>query len=528
MSRRNVTQKSLGALISVPAFILILLLSTGTAALAATGNQNLSISAQSQTGAALTGYYIQVSNSLGQVVQTGFSPGVFALSTGSYTVSVGDYGGEYFSHWNDSVTTRVHHVTIASSPVSLTASYTTTPGGLGTGSSIIVQSQYTNGAALTGMYVVLAQSGTTAATDFTPAGFSTTSGQTYTVTVYDYTGAYFNHWSTGATTRTLSVTATSSQATLTAVYCTTKTGCGSSGPTIVVGAQYSNGTALAGMYTELQLNGNIVATGFTPVSFAVTNGQSYTVTVSNYEGLFFNEWTNGYSVRTMPVTANSSTTTETAVFTTTQQAPPPTGYSITVNSNLFNGTAVNGFYVDVRVNGNHIASGFTPVTIPSLEPGVQYQVVVYWFGNYYFREFSNGDLNRYGLVTFNSTGPTSVTLDALYQYVPASQAADLNVVAELPNGTVIGSTFNNTTYIQHTPGLWLTIAPGSGAPFTGSFTGGSILPFVLFNNAPYTIAMSAGYQNYQFAYWKDTGSTNAVRTITLAGSATYIAVYTLT
>lgn len=527
MFQKTAPHKSLGALISIPAFVLILALSTGASAVAATSTQNLSISTQTEGGSALTGYYIQVSNGLGQVVQTGFSPDVFALAAGSYTVSVGDYGGQYFSHWSDGTTSRTDTITISSSSVSLIAYYTTTPGGVGSGASFLVESQYYNGAALSGMYAVVAHSGTTVGTGFTPAGFSATSGTSYSITAYDYTGAYFNHWSTNATTRTISVTATSSLTTLTAVYCPTRTGCGSSGPMIAVGSQYSNGTSLAGMYTELQLNGNIVATGFTPVSFPAVNGQSYTVTVSDYGSLYFNKWTDGYSVRTMPVTANGSTTTETAVFTTTQQAPPTTGYSITVNSNLLNGTAAAGFYVDVRVNGNHIDSGFTPVTISNLEPGIQYQVVAYWFGNYYFREFSNGDLNRYGLVTFNSTGPTSVTLDALYQYVPQSEASDLNVMAELPNGTVIGSTFNNTTYIQHTPGMWLTVAPGSGSPFTGTFTGGSILPFVLFNNQPYTISMSAGYGVYQFAYWKDTGSTSAVRVITLTGDQSYIAVYTI-
>jgi hypothetical protein len=430
---RIVSQKTYWSAFSIAAFLSFLLLSTGMTALAVSSvSQNLSVSTQTQDGSALTGYYIQIVNSSGQAVQTGFSPGVFVLAAGSYTVSVGDFSGQYFSHWSDGTTTRAHPITITSSaPVSLTA-----------------------------------------------------------------------------------------------IYCSIQGGCGSSsGPEIAVGSRYSNGSSLVGMFTELQQNGNIVSTGYTPVSFPVNNGQNYTVTVSNYGTNYFNQWGNGFSVRSMPVMANSSTTSLTAVFTTTQQSPPPTGYSITIKSNDLNGTALTGFYIDVRVNGNHIASGFTPVTIQSLEPGVQYQIVTYWYGNYYFREFSNGDLNRYALVTFNSTGATSVTYDALYQYVPKSQAADLNVIAELPNGTLLGTTFNNTGYIQHTPGMWLTITPGSGTPFTGTFTGGSILPFVLFNTQPYTISMTAGYQNYQFAYWKDNNSTNPDRTITLNGNDTYIAVY---
>ena len=59
--------------------------------------------------------------------------------------------------------------------------------------------------------------------------------------------------------------------------------------------------------------------------------------------------------------------------------------------------------------------------------------------------------------------------------------------AQFPNGTQIGTTFNNTDYIQHTPGMWLTVTPpGSSQPFTGSFTGGSILPFILFKGQTYT------------------------------------------
>jgi len=378
------------------------------------------------------------------------------------------------------------------------------------------------------MYATIEMNGLALGSGFTPAGFSVSSGDVYSIAVSNYAGAYFSHWSTNATARTITVTATSSQTVLTAIFCPTLGGCGSpSGPAIEVGSMYSNGSSLAGIFTELQQNGNIVSTGFTPASFPVISGQSYTVTVSNYGSSYFNKWSNGFSVRTIPVTANSSTTALTAVFTTTQQAPPTTGYSITIDSKNINGSAASGFLVNVRVNGNSIASGFTPVTIPNLEPGVQYQIVTYWYGNYYFREFSNGDLNRYALVTFNSTGATSATYDALYQYIPKLQAADLNIMAELPNGTLLGTTFNNTGYIQHTPGMWLTITPGSGTPFTGTYTGGSILPFVLFNNEPYTISMTAGYQNYQFAYWKDNNSTNPDRTISLNGSATYIAVYTL-
>jgi hypothetical protein len=223
--------------------------------------------------------------------------------------------------------------------------------------------------------------------------------------------------------------------------------------------------------------------------------------------------------------SSSSTTTSRTTSSLTSTSTVAGAYSIVVNSNDLNGTRLAGMYVDVRVNGNHIESGFTPVTLGNLRPGVQYQVVIYWYGHYYFRHFSDGDLNRYELITLNSTRDT-VTLDALYQYVPSNQAATLNIIADLPNGTQIGTTFNNSDYIQHTPGMWLTVGPTGQAPFTGSFTGGSILPFVLLKDQSYTISMTAGYGNYHFSYWKDDGSTDLNRTVLLTTNATYTVIYT--
>jgi hypothetical protein len=252
------------------------------------------------------------------------------------------------------------------------------------------------------------------------------------------------------------------------------------------------------------------------------------VTVSDFTNLYFNRWSNGFASRVIPVAANASETSLLAVFTTTPQPPPPTPYSISVGSQLLNGTAISGYKIDLRVGGYSIESGFTPVTFKDLEPGLEYQVVAYWYGSIYFREFSGGDLNRYELVTFNSTGTTSASYTALYEQVPSSEAATLNVLAKFPNGTQIGTTFNNTGYIQHTPGLWLTVTPpGSTVPYTGSYTGGSLLPFVLPSGQNYTIQMTLGFGNYRFGYWNDTGSVNATRSLTLSQNTTIVAIYVL-
>jgi hypothetical protein len=284
------------------------------------------------------------------------------------------------------------------------------------------------------------------------------------------------------------------------------------------------------VFTELALNGAEVSTGYTPVVFQTVSGLDYTVTVSDSKNIFFNRWSDDFSSRVIPVITSTFEVSLLAVFTTTPQPSPSTPYTITIDSKTLNGTAISGYLVDLRVGGYAIANGYTPVTFTNLEPGLQYQVVAYWAGNYHFRDFSGGDLNRYELVTFNSTGDTAASFDAIYEYIPPLQAATLNIIAEFPNGTQIGTTSNTTDYIQHTPGMWLTVTPpGATAPYTGSDTGGSLLPFVLFAGESYTVQMTTGYGNVKFAYWNDTGSTDATRTIKLGQSATtVVAVYEVT
>lgn len=203
--------------------------------------------------------------------------------------------------------------------------------------------------------------------------------------------------------------------------------------------------------------------------------------------------------------------------------PIPTN-SIVVSSNSLRGSSISGVRVDLRINGSTIKTAYTPATFSGLTPGTNYEVVVYWLPDYYFRHFADGQLNRYDTVTLNGTKYAS--LNALYEYVPASQAAALNIVAEFPNGTQIGTSdlVNGSNF--HTPGMWMQLVPpGQNSAYTGSFTGGSILPFILVNHDSYTIQMADGYGNVVFSHWKDNNSKNPIRQVTLNGNATYYAIF---
>ncbi len=299
-----------------------------------------------------------------------------------------------------------------------------------------------------------------------------------------------------------------------------------SGPSVYVAAQFSNGTASPGVFTELANSAGEVATGYTPVFFSVQSGENYTVIVSDSSNHYFNQWQGGFSSRAVPVKANGTTVKLTAIFTPTPQSPPATAYSISVSSSLLNGTSDPGQLMQVMVDGYTIQTGYTPTTFADLEPGLPYQVVAYSSGSLYFRNFGGTDLNRYDTVTFNDTGAKTLSLAGNYQYVPSSEAAELNVIAELPNGTVIGTTINSTDTVQQTAGLWLTITPpGTSTPFTGSYTGGDSLPFVLVSGDTYTVTMTLGYGNLKFAYWLDNHSTDNARSVLLSSNTTLTAVY---
>jgi len=410
-------------------------------------------------------------------------------------------------------------------------------------STVTVSSVDQNGNALPGDYYVVFEAAfygpvydqsNVLTSGMTSSTFTTTAGSSYTLQVYDYRDCTFSHWSDGVSSDPMQFTATSGASSFTAVYYCI--GVVSIDSSILVTSEYTGGAALTGVYAVLEQGGATVATGFTPVTFATMSDLNYTVIVTNSTNAYFSEWGNGITTDTIVVAAHSAQASLTALFcqtacsgTTVKGGGNGTTGSITVTSSyLSTGAAVSGMYVDLRLDNNHIESGYTPVTFSDLQQGAKYLVVLYGYGDNYFRHFSNGNLQRYSYVTLNATaGQNSYSMNALYETVPNQQAASLNIIAQFPNGTQIGTASEIGGYPQHTPGMYLSVTPpGSATPYTATFTGGSILPFIFFNGRTYTVAMSAGYSNITFSYWKDSRSTDPTRAFTLNGNSTFIAVYT--
>jgi hypothetical protein len=84
---------------------------------------------------------------------------------------------------------------------------------------------------------------------------------------------------------------------------------------ITVNSITSSGAPLNGMYTVVYYNGNVVDTGFTPLSYTGPAGNPYTVCVENYQSLVFAHWDDGLtnSCRTFGL---SSDLTLTATYDT--------------------------------------------------------------------------------------------------------------------------------------------------------------------------------------------------------------------
>ncbi len=181
----------------------------------------LSVTSENLDGSSLTGYYTVLYQG-SSLASSGFTPATFALGDGqSYTVQVDNYGSCSFDHWADTGSTNPSRPISIEGNTQITAVYNCGSGG---GSSVTVNSVDKGGNPLSGFYIVLLEGGSTVATGFTTAIFTTNAGASYVVQADSYGNCTFSNWSDGVRGNPRPFTATSGSASFTAVY-----GCGSGG-----------------------------------------------------------------------------------------------------------------------------------------------------------------------------------------------------------------------------------------------------------------------------------------------------------
>lgn len=333
-------------------------------------------------------------------------------------------------------------------------------------------------------------SGATVQTGFTPLTYAGNAGVTYSVTVSDYQDRIFDHWENGSTSRTRTITL-SADTTITAYY---RTGTVTSHSLKVNAVSMASGAAL-NMWTTIQSGSTVVQTGFTPLSFTGSSSTTYSVSVQDYQNLFFDHWENGSTGRTRTITLNSDTTI-TAYYRTGSSV------SLTVNSALTSGGSLTGMYTTITSGGTTVAAGFTPLKYTATA-GTTYTVVPQDYGSYTFSHWENGSTTRSRTVT-----PTSSTaLTAYYSaiVVPLNvNTVDLtgkaleDVYTVIESGSTVVAVGNTPLSYNAISGITYVVTPSDHEVFADA--------------------------RYEFHHWSD-GSTARSKTITPTSSTTLTAYY---
>jgi glucose/arabinose dehydrogenase/PKD repeat protein len=432
----------------------------------------LTVRSSDMSGNAISGYYTTISSG-GTTVQTGYTPLSYVGEAGeSYTVTIQDFGGATFDHWENGSTTRTRTLTLDSNLI-MTAYFNTSPPP-STDRILTVTSADMSGNPISGYYTTVSSGGSVVQTGFTPLTFTGTQGTTYTVSVSDYGDFVFDHWENSSTTRARTLTL-NADTTVTAHYRDT------SSVRLTVNSVNMSGNAISGYYTTISSGGTTVQTGYTPLTFTGTLGATYTVSVQDYGDFVFDHWDNGSTTRARTLTLNADTT----VTASYRNVAAPV---LTVRSADMSGNPISGYYTTVYSGGSAAGTGFTPFTFTG-SAGATYTVSIADYGSYVFDHWENGSTTRARTLTLNSN--TEVT--AHYR---STATRTLSVTsADMSNNPLTG--------------YYTTVSSGGTVVATG-FT-----PFTFAGTtgATYTVTVS-DYGSYVFDHWGN-GSTTRARTVTL-------------
>ena len=263
---------------------------------------------------------------------------------------------------------------------------------------------------------------------------------------------------------------------------------------LVVSSQNTAGTTINGYYTVLSdQNGNPSATGFTPATFALNNGQGYMVTVDNYGSCSFSHWADTGSTdaqRSVTITSNIQLT---AIY----NCSGSTGsVQLTINTVDSSGSPMPGYYVVLNQSSNIVATGFTSNTF-TLNSGQTYTVQVDGYQSCVFLHWSDT-----GSVVDGRT--VSITSDT-----------ELTAVIGCGSNAGTVSNIDVRTFDQNSDtifGYYMTFSQG-GQQIYSCY---SECEQVVSNGYMYQIAVS-DYGSCTFSHWNG-GSTNRVLTVDLTNT----------
>ncbi len=370
--------------------------------------------------------------------------------------------------------------------------YALNPASTTTTLQLTVNSKNSAGQTITGYHVILSQNGNTVATGFTPVTFALDSGQAYSVEAQSYGSCIFSHWSDGVTSDPRTFTATSGTTTFTAVY-----NCGSSSSTVTVDSVNQNGATITG-YEAILYNstGGVVSRGFTPTTFKVTVGDTYSLRAESYGSCTFAKWSDGVTSDPRTFTAPSSAATFTAVYNCAISSS-----TVSVTSADQAGNTITGYNVILYNSaGSVVAKGFTPVTFDDTV-GQTYSIRAESYGSCVFSHWSDGVSSDPR--TFTATS-SAITFTAVYNCGSTVTVKSVNQ----DGGAMSG---------------YHVILYDSG----GSIVNEGFTPTTFNVNLGQSYDLLAqSYGSCQFSYWLSQTTTSGKLTFTSAtGGQTFTAVY---
>jgi hypothetical protein len=272
-------------------------------------------------------------------------------------------------------------------------------------SSLSVDTVNTSDQVTSGFYTVIYQSGNLVGSGFSPAAFTLTNGQSYTVQVDDYGSCHFDHWADTGSTSASRAISIQGNTQITAVYnCS-----GASSSSVTINSVDQTGTAIFGYYTAISdSSGNVLASGFTTKTFSTTSGATYSIVADGYGSCTFAKWSDGVTSDPRTITGSSGSLSLTAVYSCGSAGPSTIDVS-TVNSA---GTPISGYYIGLWQNGVQLQSCFSSCSF-TVGDGQTYQVVAASFGSETFSHWQNDGSTGAETVSVPSTGGT-VGLTAVY------------------------------------------------------------------------------------------------------------------